>query len=197
MAGDVEIGLDVAHELERILADAVALVDEREDRHATPLADVEELPRSIFDALAVVEQHDGAVGGDQRAVGVLGEVLVARRVEQVDVVAVVLELHHARRHRDAALLLELHPVGGRVPRRPARLDGAREVDGSAVEEELLRQGRLPGVGVADDREGPAGSNRVRKRLSSSSDNGTTLIRRSRTQRGPDPAGSGPRTRLVI
>ena len=103
-------------ELERILADAVALVDEGEDRRAAPLADGEELPRPLLDALAVVEQHDGAVGGDERAVGVLGEVLVARRVEQVDVVALVLELHHARRDRDAALLLELHPVGRGVPR---------------------------------------------------------------------------------
>ena len=147
-------------QLERILADAVALVDEGEDRHAAPLADVEQLPRPLLDALAVVEQHDRAVGGDQRAVGVLGEVLVAGRVEQVDVIAVVLELHDARRDRDAALLLELHPVGGRVARCPARLDRPRQVDGAAVQQELLRQRRLAGVRMADDRKGPAGSNRL-------------------------------------
>ena len=46
----LEIGLDVADELERIFADAIALVDEREDRHPPPLADLEELARSFFDA---------------------------------------------------------------------------------------------------------------------------------------------------
>ena len=150
MAGDLEIGLDVADQLERIFADPVALVDEREDRHAAALADGEQLARAIFDAFAVVEQHHGAVGGDERAVGVFGEVFVTRRVEEVDVVAVVLELHDARRDRDAALLLELHPVGRRVPCGTPRLDRAGEVDGAAVQQELLRQRRLAGVGMADD-----------------------------------------------
>ena len=84
MTHDAEVGLDVADELERIFAGAIALVDEGEDRRAPPLADGEQLPRALLDALAIVEQHHGAVGGDERAVGVLAEVLVAGRVEQVD-----------------------------------------------------------------------------------------------------------------
>src|SRR2546423_10108361 len=76
MAVDPEIGFHVADELQRILADAIALVDYREDRHATALADGEELPRPLLDALAVVEQHDGAVRRDEHAVGVLREILV-------------------------------------------------------------------------------------------------------------------------
>src|SRR4051794_30357059 len=116
MTRDLEIGFYVAHEFERILADTIALVHEREDRCAPQLADAEQLSRSLFDAFAVVEQHDRAVGRNERSIRVLGEVLVARRVEQVDVIAVVLELHHARRHRDATLLLELHPVGRRMAR---------------------------------------------------------------------------------
>jgi hypothetical protein len=89
---------------------------------------------------------------------------VARRVEQVDLVARVLELHHARRHRDAALLLELHPVARGMALRATRLHGAGEVDRAAVEQELLGERGLPGVGMADDRERSAPPNRGAERL---------------------------------
>ena len=41
MTRNLEIGFDVAHELERILAGAVALVHEREDRNPAKFADRE------------------------------------------------------------------------------------------------------------------------------------------------------------
>ena len=66
--------------------------------------------------LARVEHHDRGVGGGQHAVGVLGEVAVARGVEQVDDVVAVGELEHRRGDGDAALLLQLHPV--RAPPAP-------------------------------------------------------------------------------
>src|SRR4051794_10968993 len=47
IAVDLEIRFDIADELERILARAIALVDEREDRHAPALAHREQLPRAI------------------------------------------------------------------------------------------------------------------------------------------------------
>ena len=118
---------------------------------------------------------------------------MARRVEQVDVIAFVLELHHARRDRDAALLLELHPVRRRVPRRAPRLDRPGEMDGSAVEQKLLRQGRLPGVGMADDRERAPRADRVRKLAFEFERQRNCLDSGSTTHRGPDRAGSGPRT----
>lgn len=90
--GDPELCLEVAHELERVLTDAVALIDDGEDRHPSATADVEELTRPFLDALAIVEQHHGAIGRDERAVGVLAEVLVPRGVEEVDLIAEVLEL---------------------------------------------------------------------------------------------------------
>ena len=155
IAADAEVGLDVADELERILAGAIALVDEGEDRHAAALAHREQLARAILDAAAVVEEHHGAVGRHQRAIGVLGEVLVARRVEQIDAEADVVELEHARGDRDAALALQLHPVGRRVSLGAAGFDGAGEVNRAAVEEELFGEGGFAGVRVGDDREGAA------------------------------------------
>ena len=160
MAGNVEIGLDVAHEFERILANAIALVDEREDRHPPAFANREQLPCPILDATTIVEQHHRAVGCNQCAIRVLGEVLVARRVEQVDLIAVVLELHDARRDGNAALLLQLHPIRSRMPRRTARLDRPSQVDGAAVQQQLFRERRLTGVRMADDGKRAAGAHGV-------------------------------------
>jgi hypothetical protein len=57
---------------------------------------------------------------------------------------------------DAALLLHGHPVAGGVREALAGLDGAREVDWRPVEQQLLGQRRLAGVGVRDDGEGTPG-----------------------------------------
>ena len=81
---------------------------------------------------------------------------MAGGVEQVDDVVAVGELQHGRGDRDAALLLQLHPVRrGRAPP-AAGLDRAGLAgERAAVEQELLGEGGLARVGVADDGEGAA------------------------------------------
>ena len=103
--------LDLVEQVERIAALAVHLVDEGDDRDVAQPADLEQLAGARLDALGGVDHHDGGVDRGQRAVGVLGEVLVARRVEQVEDAAVVFEGHHRGDDRDAALALDRHPVG--------------------------------------------------------------------------------------
>ena len=157
---DVELqrALDLVQQRQRLVRRPVELVDEREDGDLPEAADLEELERLALDPLGRVEHHDDGVDGHQHAVGVLREILVAGRVQQVDAEIPVLELEHGRADRDAALALELHPVGGRVPlvfpgrHRPCQMDGA------AVQQQLFRQGRLAGVGVRDDRERPSPRN---------------------------------------
>ena len=139
----------------RLAALAVELVDEGHDRRVAQPAHFHQLDRALLDALGAVDDHQRRVHRGQRAVGVLGEVLVARRVEQVDDAAVVGELHHARGHGDAALLLEAHPVGGGVARRLAALDGAGELDRAAEQQQLLGQRGLAGVRVGNDGKGAA------------------------------------------
>ena len=115
---------------------------------------LEQLARLRLDALRAVDDHDRAVRRHERAVGILGEVLMARSVENVDAVAAVLELHDGGGHGNAALLFDLHPVGGRCAGALALdLTGLR--DGSAVEQELFGQRGLTGVGVRNDGKGPA------------------------------------------
>jgi hypothetical protein len=107
------------------------------------------------DALAGVDDHQRGVHGGEHAVGVLGKVLVTGGVEQVDGAAGVVELQDGGADRDAALFLEFHPVRGRGALVLAGGDGPGEVQGVAVEQELLRQRRLARVRVGDDREGAA------------------------------------------
>jgi len=93
------------------------------------------------------------VHGRERAVGVLREVLVARRVEQVEDAAAVLEGHHRGDDRDAALALDVHPVRAGLGAVVLGLDLAGELDGAAEQQQLLGQRRLAGVRVGDDGEG--------------------------------------------
>jgi hypothetical protein len=116
---------------------------------------LEELARLRLDALGGVNHHHHAVHGQQRAVGVLAEVLVARGVEQGDVAVVQLELERRRGDGDAALALDVHPVRHRVALGLLAAHRAGQLDRAGVQQRLLGQRRLAGVGVGDDREGAA------------------------------------------
>jgi hypothetical protein len=147
--------LDLVQHRERLLALAVQLVDEGDDGRIARPADFQQrmvCASTPFTESITIKRR---VHRRQHAVGVFREVLVARRVEQVDDVAAELDLHDGARDRDAALLLDLHPVAGGVAGGLSRLHAARDVDGPREEEELLGEGGLPGVRVRDDREGAA------------------------------------------
>ena len=143
-------------QLEPRLALAIDLVDESDDRHRAQPADFEQLARLRLDPFGRIEHHHRRIDRRQGAVGVFREVLVARRIEQIEGHSLALEGHDRAGHRDAALLLDLHPVRPRPPRRPARLDLAREMDRAALEQQLFGQRGLARVGMGNDRERAAG-----------------------------------------
>ena len=149
---DAQLRLHLAAELQGVPALPVHLVDEGEDGDVPQGADPEELSRLGLHALGGVDDHDGGVRRHEGAVGVLGEVLVSRGVQDIDAVAVVLELHNGGGDGNAPLLFNLHPVGGSCPG-PLALDLAGLGDGPAVEEELFREGGFARVGVGDDGKG--------------------------------------------
>ena len=144
--------LDFVEQVKRIARFAIHLVDEGDDRHVAQPAHLEELQGLGLDAARRVEHHHRAVDGGQRAISVLAEILMARRIEQVEGEAVMLEAHHRRADRDAALLLDLHPVGARPAAIAARLHLAGKLDRAAEQQELLGERGLAGVGVGNDRE---------------------------------------------
>ncbi len=152
--------LDLVQQVERVAAFAVELIDKGDDRHVAQPADLEELAGLLLDALGGVEHHHGAVDRGQRAVGVLAEILVARCVEQVKGEPLMLEAHHRRGDRDAALALDRHPIRAHPPPLAARLDFTRQLDSPAKQQQFLGQGGLAGVGVRDDRKRPPARNLV-------------------------------------
>ena len=116
---EIDLRLDLIEQFEHVETRPVELVEERDHGQLPGTADLEQLERLRLDALGRIEHHDDRVDGGEHAIGVLGEVPVARRVEQVDHVVAVGELQDGRRDRDAPGLLELHPVGrGTAPPGP-------------------------------------------------------------------------------
>ena len=122
-------------------------------RNRAQPADLEQLDRLFLNTLGVVDQHDRAVRGHERTIRVLREVLMAGGVQNIDAIAVVIELHRGGRDRNAALLFDFHPVRGCMARGLARLDGAGLANRAAVEQQLFRQRRFTGVRVRNNCEG--------------------------------------------
>ena len=166
--------LDLVENFVRIAAFAIHLVDEGNDRNIAHAANFEELERARFDTLGGIDDHDRAVDGGQRAVGIVGEVLVAGRIKQIEDAILVLEGHDRSDHRNAAIALDIHPVGARLDTVLLGLDLTRKLDRSAEQQQLFGQCGFTGVGMRDDREGTAlgdrmvgrrhreGSNSIRK-----------------------------------
>ena len=94
-----------------------------------------------------------AVGGDERPIGVLAEVVVPGRVDERDAPALQLGLEGSGRDGNATLLFEFHPVRRGMAAGATSTDGTGELDCAGVEQEFLCQRRLARVGVRDDRKG--------------------------------------------
>ena len=154
--GDVEGQgfLDLLDQLEGMAALAVEFVDEGDDGHVAQPADLEQFQGLGFDALGRVQHHHGGIHRRQGAISILAEILVAGSIEQVEDQPVMLEGHDRSRHRNPALLFDLHPVGTRAPALAARAHRARLLDGAPAQQQLFRQRRLARIGMRDDGKRP-------------------------------------------
>ena len=155
ISANAEDVLNLVDEVERDFAVTVELIDEGEDRNAALTADFEEFLGLRLNAFGGVDDHDGAVDRHQRAISVFAEILMPRRVEDIDAAAVVIELQDGAGDGNAALLLDLHPIADGVALSLASFDRAGEVYGAAVEQEFFCESGFTGVGVRDDGESSA------------------------------------------
>ena len=151
-ATDIEDALDLVEQFQRRTAFAVQLVDEGDDGRGAQARHFHQLDGTRLDALGGVDDHQRAVYRGERAVGVFREVFMARRIEQVDDLAVVGELHHRGGDGDTALLFQRHPVGRRMARGLAALDRTGELDRSSEQQEFFRQRGLARVRMGNDGE---------------------------------------------
>jgi hypothetical protein len=139
--------------VQRITALAVDLVDEGDDRNVAQAADLEQLQRLAFDAARRIDHHDGGIDGGERAIGVFGKVGMARRIEQIEGQALMLEGHHRAGDGDAAFLLDLHPVGIGAATLASGAHMTGEPDRTGGVEQPFGQRRLAGIGMGDDGKG--------------------------------------------
>ena len=123
----------------------VDLVDDRHDLEVVLDREVRVGERLRLDPLRGVDDEQRALAGLQRARDLVGEVDVARRVDQVELVTLPGDAHRLRLDRDAALALEVHRVEHLRAHVAAR-DGVRELENAVGER------RLAVVDVRDDRE---------------------------------------------
>jgi len=149
---DAEHALQFVQQFERAFHRPIALVHEREDRDTTLPADLEEFPRLRLDALGGIDHHHHRIHRRQDAIGVFRKILVAGRVEQVDAVAVVVELEDGGTDRDPALPFQFHPVGRSGALVLAGGHRSCELHGPAIQQQLLRQRGLAGVRMRNDGE---------------------------------------------
>ena len=155
--------LDLVDEVKRIASLAVHLVDEGQNGDVAQAADLEQLAGARFDPLCGVDHHDRRIDRGEGPVGVLGEVLVARGVEQVEDTAHGLEGHDGGHDRDAALALDPHPVGARLAAVGLGAHFAGELDRAAEQQHFFSQRRLARVRVRNDRKGAPARDGVRVR----------------------------------
>jgi hypothetical protein len=116
-----------------------------------------ELPRHLgldLDALDRADHEHGQVGHPEGRLHLADEVGVARAVQDVDLVPLVLQRRQRDRQGEVSLHLLGVEVGGGVPVLHPTLAG----DGAGAGEECLGERRLPGSAVADQRDiaDPAG-----------------------------------------
>ena len=131
---DAKDVFDFIHEVEGVAAEVVDFIDEGEDGNAPFFTDAEKFLCLGFDAFGDVDEHDGAVGSHEGPVRIFTEVLMARRVEDIDVMAFVVELKDRTGDRDTTLFFDFHPVRNGVLRRLSGFDGTGQVDSTSVEQ---------------------------------------------------------------
>ena len=151
--GDLQLLFQLIEEVKGVLRLAVHLIDKDDHRGLPQAADLHQFLRLRLHAARPVDHDDDRVDGGEGAEGILSEVLVSRGVEDIDLIVLVLKAHYGGGDGDAALLLDLHPVGGGGAADLIALDRPGDVDRPSEEEELLGEGGLTGIGVSDDGKG--------------------------------------------
>jgi hypothetical protein len=153
---DRVVGVDPHHVLD-LLADPVRvggrqvdLVEDRDDGQVVVDRQVGVGQRLGLDSLRGVDHQEGPLAGREAARDLIGEVDVARRVDQVELVGLAIpglveEPHGARLDGDAPLALEVHVIEHLVDH-VAIGDRLREL------KDAVRQRRLAMVDVGNDGE---------------------------------------------
>ena len=131
-AMDIEHLLNLVNQFERMATFTVELVDEGDDRRVSLAADFEQLDGLRFDTLGTVNDHQSGIHRSEYPIGIFREIAVTGCIQQVDHAVAVLELHDRTGNRDAAFLLDSHPVRSGVFAGFSSLDRAGSLNRATV-----------------------------------------------------------------
>ena len=116
-----------------------------------PTAHFHELACLGFYPLRTIDYNDYRVYSGQGTVGIFRKVLVTRRIEDIDFIVVVIELHHGGCYRDTTLLFDVHPVGCRCLLDFVALYGTCHLNLTTEQQEFFSQRGLTGIRMRDNR----------------------------------------------
>ena len=145
-----DLGFDFLDAAMEIGAGLVHFIDEDDARHTVFLGLPPDGLGLRLHPLVGVKDTDRAVKHPERALDLDREIDMARRVDDVETLAVPMRRRRGRRDRDAAFLLLFHPIhGGR-----AVMDLANLMRFAGIIEDPLRCRRLARVDMGHDPEIP-------------------------------------------
>ena len=98
-------------QVERVLRFAVHFIDKDNHRSIAHAADFHQLACLGFHTFRTVHHNDNAVHRSQRTIRIFGKILVARSIEDVDFIIVIVKLHNRSGYGYTTLLFNVHPVG--------------------------------------------------------------------------------------
>ena len=150
---DFQFLLQLVEQVEGVTTLTVHLVDEDDDGRVAHATNIHQLACLRLYAFGTVDHDNRTVYSRQRAVGILGKVLVTWGIQNVHLIFNVLsvrgvvELHHRGRHRDTTLLLDVHPVGSSGLLNLIVLYSTSHLNLSSKKKELLSQRGFTRIGV--------------------------------------------------
>ena len=133
----------------------VNFIDKGKNRDAPVGTDLEQFFGLRFHALCHVNHHDCRVYSHQRTVGIFGKVRMPRGIQDIDAAPLVIKLEYRTGHGNPSLLFDFHPIGHGIAGCFPCLDRTCQMNSTSVKKKFFRQCSFTGVGVRNDRKGPA------------------------------------------
>ena len=147
---DLQLLLQFVQQVEGILGLTVHLIHKDDHGRISHTTYLHQLQRLSLHALGTVYHDDDAVHCRQRAIRIFGKVLVTRGIQDIDLIVMIVELHHAGSHGDATLFLYVHPVAGGCLAYLVTLHGTSHLNLSAEEQQFLSERCLTSIWVCYD-----------------------------------------------
>src|SRR5690554_2689788 len=108
--GDFQHVLNFIHQLNRITGISIQLAHEGDNRCIPESGNLHQFDRALLNPLCAVDHHQTRVHSGEGSIGILREILVAWRIEQVHQFPAIRDLHNRRGYGYTPLFFHLHPV---------------------------------------------------------------------------------------